>query len=117
VRALVNGNRDALERLAHVEAITFVEESLAKAAGARTTARFDVRVVYERKVDAAAERERLTKELTKLTQELARATAQLGNEAFLSKAPAKVVEGLRKRKAELEPMIEKIKAALAELNS
>ena len=117
VRALVNGNRDALERLAHVEAITFVEESLAKAAGARTTARFDVRVLYERKVDAAAERERLTKELTKLTQELARATAQLGNEAFLSKAPAKVVEGLRKRKAELEPMIEKIKAALAELNS
>ncbi len=115
VRALLDGNRSALERLANVEAISFVEQSLAKAAGARTTARFDVRVLYERKVDVAAERERLNKELTKLTQELARATAQLGNEAFLAKAPANVVEGLRKRKGELELLIEKIKSALDEL--
>jgi len=46
---------------------------------------------------------------------MTRATAQLGNEAFLSKAPAKVVEGLKTRKAEVEMLIEKIKTALAEL--
>ncbi len=56
-----------LERLANVEGVTFVEASLAKAAGARSTARFDVRVIYERKIDAVAERDRLNKELTKLT--------------------------------------------------
>jgi valyl-tRNA synthetase len=39
----------------------------------------------------------------------------LGNEAFLSKAPAKVVAGLKTRKAEVEMLIEKIKTALAEL--
>ena len=117
VRSLVNKNRGALERLANVEEIAFVEQSLAKAAGARTTARFDVRVLYERKVDVAAERERLSKELAKLTQELTRATGQLGNQAFLAKAPANVVEGLRKREAELQLLIEKIKSALGELDS
>jgi valyl-tRNA synthetase len=115
VRSMLERNRSAVERLANVEAITFVEESLAKASGARSTARFDVRVIYERKIDVAAERDRLSKELEKLSGEMARATAQLGNEAFLSKAPAKVVEGLKRRKGELEMLIEKIKTALAEL--
>jgi valyl-tRNA synthetase len=117
VRSLVERNQSALERLANVESITFVSESLAKAAGARSTARFEVRVIYERKIDVAAERERLTKDLTKLTAELGRGTAQLGNEAFLAKAPANVVEGLKKRRAEVEMLIEKIKAALGELGS
>ncbi|MGA2690681.1 MAG: class I tRNA ligase family protein, partial [Candidatus Korobacteraceae bacterium] len=57
VRSMLERNRSAVERLANVEAITFVEESLAKASGARSTARFDVRVIYERKIDVAAERE------------------------------------------------------------
>jgi len=115
VRALIERNRSAVERLANVEGITFIEESLAKAAGARSTARFDVRVLYERTIDVAAERERLTKELAKLTGELTRATGQLNNDAFLAKAPANVVEGLKKRKAEVEVLIEKMKAALEEL--
>ncbi len=115
IRSMIERNRGALERLANVEGIKFVEESLAKAAGARSTARFEMRVVYERKIDVAAERERLTKELTKLTGELTRGSAQLGNEAFLSKAPANVVEGLKKRRGEVEMLIEKINAALAEL--
>jgi len=117
VRSMLERNRSAVERLANVEAITFVEESLAKASGARSTARFDVRVIYERKIDVAAERDRLTKELEKLTQELARGTAQLNNEAFLSKAPAKVVEGLTRRKAEVEMLVQKTNDALGELGA
>ena len=117
VRALVDHNRGALERLANVEGLTFVDSSLAKASGARSTARFDVRVLYERKVDAAAERDRLSKELARLTQELTRATGQLNNEAFLAKAPAHVVEGLRKRKAEVEVLVHKANEALGELGA
>jgi len=117
VRSMLERNRSAVERLANVEGITFVDRSLAKASGARSTARFDVRVLFERKIDVAAERDRLSKELAKLTQELTRATGQLGNESFLSKAPAKVIEGLKKRKAEVEMLIEKIKTALDELES
>src|SRR5271165_2888562 len=117
VRALVDHNRSAVERLASVEGLTFVDSSLAKAAGARSTARFDVRVLYERKVDAAAERDRLSKELARLTQELARATGQLNNEAFLAKAPAHVVEGLKRRAAEVEVLVQKTNEALGELGA
>jgi valyl-tRNA synthetase len=117
VQSLVERNRGALERLANVESMTFVDSSLAKAAGARSTARFDVRVLYERKMDTAAERERLSKELNRLTQELSRATGQLNNEAFLAKAPPHVVEGLRKRKAEVEVLVHKANEALGELGA
>ena len=117
VRALVDHNRSAVERLASVGGLTFVDASLAKAAGARSTARFDVRVLYERKVDAAAERDRLSKDLARLTQELARATGQLNNEAFLAKAPAHVVEGLKRRTAEVEALVQKTNEALGELGA
>jgi valyl-tRNA synthetase len=115
VRGLIERNRAAVELLADVDGVNFVEASLAKAAGARSTARFDTRVVYERKIDVAVERDRLTKELAKLTGELGRGTAQLSNDAFLAKAPANVVEGLKRRKGEVELLVEKTKAALAEL--
>jgi valyl-tRNA synthetase len=72
-------------------------------------------VNYERKIDVVAERERLNKELAKMTGEMDRATAQLSNEAFLAKAPEKVVNGLKRRRGELEVLIAKAKAALAEL--
>jgi valyl-tRNA synthetase len=117
IRSLIERNRGAVERLANVEAITFVGSSLSKSAGARSTARFDVRVLYERKMDATAERDRLSKELTRLTQELTRATAQLNNDAFLAKAPAHVVEGLRKRKGEVEMLVQKANEALGELGA
>jgi valyl-tRNA synthetase len=117
IRSLIERNRNAVERLASVEAITFVETSLSKSAGARSTARFDVRVLYERKMDATAERDRLSKELARLTQELTRATAQLNNDAFLAKAPAHVVEGLRKRKGEVEMLVQKANEALGELGA
>ena len=117
VRSMLERNRGAVERLAGVEGVTFVESSLAKAAGARSTARFEVRVIYERKIDVAAERDRLNKELTKLTQELTRATGQLSNDAFLSKAPPHVVDGLKKRKAEVEMLVQKTNDALGELGA
>ena len=76
IRNLIERNRSSLERMANVESVAFVDTSLANAAGARSTARFDVRVIYERKIDVAAERDRLNKELAKMTGELGRATAQ-----------------------------------------
>jgi valyl-tRNA synthetase len=115
IRTLVNENRGMVERLGSVEGIEFVDSSLAQKPGARTTPRFEVALVYEQKVDVAAERERLTKELNKLEGQLTNTERQLGNEQFLAKAPAKVVEGLRKQEAELKLLIEKIKKALDNL--
>jgi valyl-tRNA synthetase len=112
VRTMIGQNRGAIERLGNVEKITFVEGSLARQAGSRSTARFDVHVIYERKIDIAAERERLKKELEKLEKEFANNQRQLSNEQFLAKAPAKVVEGLRTREKELISLIDKNKKQL-----
>jgi valyl-tRNA synthetase len=115
IRRMIEQNRGAVERLAGVEKITFVEESLAKRAGARSTSRFDVHAVYERKIDVPAECERLKKELEKIEKELGNNQKQMGNEQFLAKAPAQVVEGLRKRAVELGVLREKCKSKLVEL--
>ncbi len=115
IRKMIEQNHGAVERLGNVETITFVETSLAKRAGARGTARFDVHVIYERKIDVAAECERLKKELEKIEKEMANNQKQLGNEQFLAKAPAKVVEGLRTRGQELLVLQEKTKSKLKEL--
>ncbi|MGH9509587.1 MAG: valine--tRNA ligase, partial [Terriglobales bacterium] len=116
VRRLVEQNRIAVEKLASVEGITFVESSLAKEPGARSTARFDVAVVYKQKVDTAAERQRLEKELAKLQTEIANAHRQLSNEQFLAKAPPKVVEGIRRSEQEKQVLLEKTRAALEGLH-
>jgi valyl-tRNA synthetase len=115
IRRLIEQNQGSVERLASVEKIEFVESSLARLSGARHTARFDVHVVYERKIDVAAERERLKKELDQIEKEIANGQRQLGNEQFLAKAPAKIVEGIRKRAQELQTLREKVKSKLEEL--
>ena len=115
IRAMIEQNRGAVERLANVEKITFVDQSLAKRGGARSTARFDVHIIYERKIDVAAECERLKKELEKIEKELTNNQKQLGNEQFLAKAPGNVVEGLRKRGKELTGLREKIKIQMGPL--
>jgi valyl-tRNA synthetase len=114
-KALVEQNREAIERLGSVSTISDVPQSQASQAPSRATARFDVRVVYEKKIDVAAERERLTKELEKMEKEIANGQRQLSNEGFLAKAPTNVVEGLRKRAGELAGLREKTKSKLEEL--
>jgi valyl-tRNA synthetase len=64
------------------------------------------------KVDAAAEKTRLTKELEQITKHVAGTEARLANTAFTCKAPAAVLEGARKqladqqtKKAELERLL------------
>ena len=114
-RRVIEQNQSAVERLANVESITFSESSLAKISGARNTPRFDLHVVYEKKIDVAAERARLQKEIEQHEKEIANGQRQLQNEQFLAKAPAQVVEGIRKRAEELKVLRAKAQTALAEL--
>ena len=110
VLALADANRDMLAKMARVSELEFATEALS-GSNARATASFDVAVVYERQIDVAAECERLSKEIAKLEKGLAAAEKQLGNEAFMAKAPAHIIEGLRKQSAETKMLYEKAKAA------
>lgn len=114
VVALVDAHANMLQRMARVSGVEFTEAPLTGSA-ARSTAAFDVAVVYERQIDVAAERERLGKEIAKLEKGAAAAERQLGNEAFMAKAPAHIVEGLKKQAGETGMLLEKARAALREL--
>ena len=81
VRTTVEENVDMLGRMARVSAVEVTAAALA-GEGTRSAARFDVQMVYERQIDVAAERERLTKDLAKYGKGLEAANRQLSNEAF-----------------------------------
>jgi valyl-tRNA synthetase len=117
VRALIEQNREAIEndRQANVDSLSFASSPLAKLPNTRSTARFDVRLVYEKKIDTTVECERLKKELEKIEKGISSGQRQLGNEQFLAKAPANVVEGLRKQQQELAVLQEKTRSKLSEL--
>jgi valyl-tRNA synthetase len=81
-----------------------------------SSADFDIEPIYERQIDVSAERERLKKELARLEKILASEEKQLNNEAYLAKAPAHIVDGLRKQHAETKILYDKTRAALDALN-
>ncbi|WP_335982159.1 valine--tRNA ligase [Streptomyces sp. CA2R106] len=66
-------------------------------------------------IDVAAERKRLTKDLAAAEKEKQQAERKLGNEAFLGKAPEKVIQGIRTRLAAADEDIARITAQLAAL--
>ncbi len=112
---LASENANMLAKMARVSAVELAPAPLTGEA-VRSTAQFDVQLVYERQIDVAAESERLTKDLAKYEKGLMAANKQLGNEAFMAKAPAHIVEGLRKQSAETRLLYDKAKAALDALN-
>ena len=113
-RKIAEENNAIIERLARVSEVRFVEQ-IDPGLSKHSTPNFDVAVIYERTIDVPAERERLTKEIAKYDKGLAAAERQLGNAGFLAKAPASVVEGLKKQESETRLLLAKARAALAAL--
>jgi valyl-tRNA synthetase len=102
-----------IERLARVSKVSLVPD-ITDGLTKYSTAAFEVGI-NRPAIDVPAERARLTKDIEKYEKGLASAARQLGNEGFLAKAPAKVVEGLKKQEAETRLLLEKAQAALAAL--
>jgi valyl-tRNA synthetase len=121
VSGLAVTHADLLAKLARVSAVEVASSALAGNAvrsiadSSRGISQMDVEVVYERLIDVPAEREKLTKDLAKFEKGLQAAERQLGNEAFMAKAPAHIVEGLRKQASETQMLYDKAKAALEAL--
>jgi valyl-tRNA synthetase len=109
-----SANRELAEYLAKVN-IEILHQPPLPGIEVRTEVGYDVEILYERTIDIPAERERLTKDIAKYEKGLLSAERQLGNQSFLAKAPAQVVEGLKKQEAETRLLLEKARAALENL--
>ncbi len=114
VRALVQGNLDALTRLASLSELTVSSEALAsEGATVRSTAQFDLRIAYGDAVDKPAEIAKLQKEIERLAKDIETKKARLADETFTSKAPARVVDDfkatLAAREAEYQKLVERLK--------
>ena len=74
-----------------------------------------VYVPLEELIDFEQEKERLTKEETRLNKEIARSNGMLNNEKFVSKAPAAKVQEEREKLEKYEQMLAQVKERLAGL--
>ena len=112
-KALLTANREKLSSLAGLSEIGFADD-----AGDRTgslTSLGTVMLELSGTVDVAAEKVRLAKELAKLEQAVAAGEAKLTNEAFVSKAPPKILEGARKQLDEAKAKRDEIARMLTTL--
>jgi valyl-tRNA synthetase len=99
-----------LQKLAFVSAIA--THSIDPALPRKTTANFDVQVLFERVIDPEVESARLTKEIDQLQKSVDNAERQLTNENFLSRAPSNVVEAMRTQQAQNFSLLQKKRADL-----
>ena len=119
-RAFIEHMAPVLKSLAKLQDIkVFSDESAWQAAAenAPVAVLGESRVCLFIEIDKAAESARLGKEALRLETELAKAQAKLSNEAFVAKAPAKVIEQEQQRIQEFASTLLKIKDQLKRLSA
>jgi valyl-tRNA synthetase len=105
----------ALARLTEVRAMPDEAAFAAATQAAPVAVAGGLRLALFVEIDLAAERTRLDKEIARLQAEIAKAAAKLGNESFVARAPAAVVEQERARLADFETAVTRLAGQRARL--
>ena len=108
-------NLPLMQRLAYASGVTLGDAFDMPGAVTMVTRNAKLYIPMDELVDKAAERARLTKERESVVKQLTQCDAKLGNETFLSKAPAQVVEGVRTNAESLRKKLALIDESLAAL--
>ncbi len=107
-----------LQALAKLNEVRVFEDEAAWAAAAQAAPVAvvgEARICLFMEIDLAAEKARLAKEQARLEGEIVKAHGKLGNESFVARAPAAVIDQERKRLADFEATLVKVKDQLARL--
>jgi valyl-tRNA synthetase len=115
---LLEGSQPLLTALARVEELTIAPTDSGRPPGSATAVVAETELLVPLKdiVDLDAERQRLGKEQARSEKEIALAEKKLGNEKFVSRAPAEVVAKERERVEEARAKLLKVEEALARLD-
>ena len=106
-----------LQQLARLESVTHVEDLQQAAQGSVAPVAIvgDFKLMLKVEIDVKAERERLSKEAARFAGEVKKCQSKLGNERFVSKAPAAVVDTEKKRLVEFTALLAKVEEQLSKL--
>ena len=103
---------DIIERLARLDVLTIAAD-IPQGAVRMVHDEATIALSVSEFIDLAAERARLSKEITKLEKEVDGIERKLSNEQFLSKAPKEVVEEQQERKLEAAGVKSRLQDALS----
>jgi len=116
--AFMKNAAPVLQALAKLSEVRVFDDEAAWAAAAQAAPVAvvgEARICLFMEIDVAAEKLRLGKELARLEGEIVKANGKLGNESFVARAPAAVIEQERKRLTDFEATLAKVKGQLARL--
>jgi valyl-tRNA synthetase len=116
--AFLKSAAPVLQALAKLNEVKLFDDQAAWAAAAQAAPVAvvgEARICLHMEVDVAAEKLRLGKEVARLEEQITKAQTRLGNEAFVAKAPAAVLEQERKRLDDFSATLAKMREQLARL--